>query len=140
MNEIEILMGGREITVAHADGRTETIKVRKVPIRHLDRLGRAWGKEAEEVAVYADRKPEWVDTLTDESFEQIIEIGRELNEVPFAKWFKRQEKALEAIGQKLPDGHDLVEKIVREHSLNSSSSSSQKDTPKNVSGIVPPRN
>lgn len=94
-----ILNDGEELTVTHVDGRTETVKVRKVPIREMRLLGEAWGKEDKEVAVYTGKTDDWVKTLTDESFEAVVERGKELNFLSFKRWFKRQERTLEALGQ-----------------------------------------
>jgi hypothetical protein len=64
----------------------------------MDRLARAWEKEAEEIAVYTDRDVKWTETLSDDSWEEIITTGRRLNEAPFARWFDRKRKALDALG------------------------------------------
>jgi hypothetical protein len=104
---ITILAGGKQVDVAYLDGKTETALVRKIPIRELHELGKAWGKEGEEIDLYCDKPEGWSATLTDESYEQVIETGRELNAGPFERWYARQQQALKMAGINL---QDVVEK------------------------------
>lgn len=105
-HEFEVLNGGTQIEVSFREDQktketppNEIIKIRKVPIRDMQSLARAWGQEDKEIPVYTQRSTEWTQTLTDESWEAVMEEGRRLNEAPFGRWFARQTKALEAMNQ-----------------------------------------
>ncbi len=98
-NEITTIYDGQDIEVTLQNGTRETVKVRKVPLRQLQLLGSAWGREGDEIRIYTQKTDAWVDTLSEESFEEIINIGRNLNEGPFAKWVKRNSRALSVLGE-----------------------------------------
>lgn len=97
--QLATLVAANEIEVAHQDGRKELVRIRKVPIRSMDRLAKVWGQPAKEVAVYADKDSAWVESLTDDSFEAVMEGGRGLNFSSFRKWYRWAEQSLEAVGQ-----------------------------------------
>jgi len=107
--QLETVLDGAEHTLVFADAREETVRIRKIPIRHLSRLGLVWGNEPAEVALYCDKSAAWVDQLTDASFELAVEEGRRLNFTSFEKWFKRQGQVLQAMGQ-MP----AIEKVIKE--------------------------
>jgi hypothetical protein len=108
----EILYGGadlevnRVVTVPNAVPpeklETETVKVRKVPLRKMQDLAKAWGSIEKEMPIYVDRPADWFDSLTDESALAIIQEGRRLNEKTFAAWLRLQTQAAETItGEKI---------------------------------------
>lgn len=96
-NELELLRDGVGLQVNFLDGSNAEIRVRKIPIRHLDRLATALGREAKEVEVYIDRDEAFVSSLCEESFEAIIEKGRELNFTSCEKWLKRNSRVLASL-------------------------------------------
>lgn len=103
---LEILEGGASISVqllpdkpGGVGGGPETVKVVKVSMRNLPELAAAWGKEAREIAVYTNKKPDdpWLDRLSEESWELILREGRRMNFLAFKRFFARNQEALEAI-------------------------------------------
>lgn len=87
--EFEILNGGAEIEVTLNDGRTEKVKVLDIPVRRRAEIGEAIGRgETEEVQLYTGRKLDWIDSLTPESFDKIIEEGHRLNLTKGTAWLK----------------------------------------------------
>ena len=112
VNETENLIDGKKLSITFRDGSTGTAHVRKIPICDMDDLGRSFGKNAAECAVYLGRDEAFARTLDDESFAAVFEEGRRLNFPSFRKWWAWQEQTLEALGQK--DGRDdLVNKVVQ---------------------------
>lgn len=107
MNEatttLEILDGGTSIEVrlriqpGSNEADHENVKVLKVSMRDLPKLAAAWGKEPREIAVYTGRPDAWIDRLTEESWEQILQEGRRLNFLTFKRFFARNQEALDAI-------------------------------------------
>jgi hypothetical protein len=110
--EFEILNDGSQVEVTYISGLKEVVKIRKVPIRDMQSLARAWGQEDKEIPVYTQRPAEWAQTLIDESWEAVMEEGRRLNADPFGRWFSRQTKALEVMGKT-----SAVSKIVEQAML-----------------------
>jgi len=96
------LLDGREIEVTHCDGSTERVKVRKIPIRRLSEFAGAWGRPEKEAPFYADRSPHWTESLTDDSFAELMDVGRELNFASFKRWFRWQVQSLEAVNVPMP--------------------------------------
>ncbi len=98
---IAVLAGGVPATVKHTDGSVEDVQVRKIPMREMPKLALAWGKEDAEIDLYAEKPTGWNATLDDDSWERIVDTGRQLNEVPFGRWYARQERAAKAMGMDL---------------------------------------
>ena len=90
INDLVIINGGVEITVMRLDGAEETVKVRQVPLRHMAQYGSAQGDEAKIIEVVTNKPAEWVDGLTQESQERLVEIGEQLNLDPFYRWSERR--------------------------------------------------
>jgi hypothetical protein len=85
----EVLNNGRILSVTE-NGKPEQVKVRILPIRHLQR----YAERVNDVAYLAELfcgKPEgWADTLSHESVYQIVEEGERLNQSPFGELLRRQ--------------------------------------------------
>ena len=90
INDLVIINGGVEVTVTHLDDTEETIKVRQVPLRHMSEYGNAQGDEGKIIEIVTNKPAEWVDSLTQESQELLIETGEQLNLDPFYRWTKRR--------------------------------------------------
>ena len=113
-SSIEILLDGNEITVTKQNKEVELVHVRKISMRHIQRVGRAIGKgEAEEIELYTEKPPEWVDSLTDESFEAALKEGRRLNFTQGVGWLLRQNQFMSLMSDS-PEVKDLVTKVARE--------------------------
>ncbi len=96
--EIETMHDGVMMTIALVGGTTERVKVRKVPLREMDLLAAAWGRQPAEIAVYCDKPAEWVEKLSDDGWLAIMREGRRLNKSPFKEWFGFQNEAMSALG------------------------------------------
>lgn len=77
----------------------EVIKVRKCPAFDIAKLAAKWGKEMEEVVFYTGRDEKWAQSISDESYEAVLEEGRRLNIPSVTKYFKRAKGTLDALGQ-----------------------------------------
>ena len=87
---LQVLNGGVEIVVEHLTGEKETIKVRQIPLRLMPRYGMAQGDEGKLAELFVNKDEAWVDGITQESQEQIVEIGDRLNIDPFFRWSQRR--------------------------------------------------
>jgi hypothetical protein len=69
------------VTVHYRDGTSATIALAELTIRQLYQFARhlAGGDSAALVALCAGQPPEWVDTLTDESYLALVAKAHELN-------------------------------------------------------------
>jgi hypothetical protein len=104
---LEILKGGCNVPVETEDGATTELFVRKVPLRQMDSLGRAWGKIEEEFEVYTGKKPE---EFTSESVLSAVQEGRRLNFTCFEKWLNISLQTLKPFGGTGLDLESLLQK------------------------------
>ncbi len=103
-NTLETLLDGREVEVVHVakPGESplrELVRVRKVPLRQMQRLAEVWCQPEKEVPFYVGRDAAWLETITDESFERVMDTGRELNLPFFEKWLHWQRQAVVVISR-----------------------------------------
>ena len=99
---IVILAGGVPIVLTYRDGTIEQSTVLKVSQRNMPRLAEAWCNQEKEVEVYLGKPPGWLaslgaNDLSDDSFEAVMEKGRELNATPFDRYYRRQKAGVELI-------------------------------------------
>ena len=87
---LQVILGGVEIPVQHLDGKEELIKVRQIPLRLMPRYGVSQGDEAALIELFTNKDASWVDGLTQESQERIVELGDRLNIDPFFRWSQRR--------------------------------------------------
>lgn len=101
LSEFEILADGSMVTVKFAAENTqdEVVKVWKLGMADMPILANAMGNEASEIAVVTKKPVAWVQGLSDDSFETLIEEGRRLNFTRFSRYWKRQTDLLKAMGQ-----------------------------------------
>lgn len=127
--ELENIIDGVKIPVTYRRKTaqdvptTEEILVRKIPICDLDPLGRAFGTYSKEVAVYAERDEVWAKSLSDESFEAVLEEGRRLNFHKLEKWFGWQDATVKAINSSGLDSNAVVQEVQRKMAEKSPSAS-----------------
>lgn len=99
--------GRRELTVTKTDDSTETITIKKVPLRHMNKLLSAQTKDETLALLYveggADKGDAWLDSLTDESLMAILEKGDAVNDPLFEKWWARHQKKMGRMGIKIDD-------------------------------------
>jgi len=102
----ETLNGGIDCIVTYADGGTETVFVRQLPVKLYPKLAQAqMEEETSLVMLYADKPLEWVEKLTPQAHETIISEGERINADFFWRWVERkmtrQEKLMPGIRGKL---------------------------------------
>ena len=99
-NQLEVLNGGAYVEVQHLDGTKEKLFVRKVSLKTLPLYASAFGTEGKEALFYAGNghSEEWLENLTLESCEALIQEGRRLNFPPLERFRDRQRQALKALG------------------------------------------
>ena len=92
INDLVILAGGVEIEVHHTEGETptETVKVRQLPLRRMADFGNLQANEGALIELFCNKPPNWADTLSLESAEEVVELGMRLNLDPFARWAERR--------------------------------------------------
>lgn len=99
----ETLYDGADLKVTYLDGKTEVVKVRKIPRAELGQyslhIGQVNGDETAECAYYVGRPPAWAETLNDESYDLVLAEGQRLNFTRWAAWFDRQSRKLKLVGQ-----------------------------------------
>lgn len=93
----ETLMGGKELTITKLDKTTERVLVRQLPVSAMSRYASCVTDETAMVELFCDKPDGWADTLTNESFEEIIDEGERINEFFFARWRDRQRRRAERI-------------------------------------------
>ena len=97
LTAFEIISGGVEIKVKHLDNSEETVKVRQLPLRHIAEYGNIQSDEAKVIELVTGKPGDWVDGLSVESQEALIELGESLNFGPFYRWTERRLKANERL-------------------------------------------
>lgn len=121
-NETDIWNEGRrELQVTLQDGSTETVVIGKVPMRRMQQLSSSIKKEDEQVYLFVRKRLngeevtlEWVDTLEEEAFLDILERGWELTGPLFERWFKVQKKRLSHMGIDFDKDLKAAEKTLEE--------------------------
>lgn len=115
-NEVETLLG-REIAVSYdgpASGPFDapaTVTVHKVALRNMARYAGVISQdEAQEIALYTRRSPDWAELLSEESIDAILTTGRELNAKRFANFVQRVTKFDQQIRQAAPALGQLADK------------------------------
>lgn len=103
----EVLADGTNIKVAYENGRPpEIIKVKKISRDNFALLADAIlgdiQAEYPEAACYCGRDVEWARSLTEESFEAVMQEGRRLNFTRFNAWFARRQAVIGMSGIQEP--------------------------------------
>lgn len=96
---------GRDITVQFEDPakQPETVTVRKVSRRLMERYALLAGHdELTEVSFYTGKPAEWVEGLTEEAFDTLVTVGRDLNVKRLANFATRATKFENQIRQAAP--------------------------------------
>jgi len=107
---------GREVTVRfEADPeRTEIVTVRKVALRLLSRFAAVMtADEAAEIAYYTGKSADWAEGLTEESINELLEVGRKLNQKRFENFALRATRFEEQIRRSSPDLAKLAESRIQ---------------------------
>ena len=91
------LIGYKEVTVTHNDKTSQTVRVKQLPVRSMPDYLRAQDDEAALIALACDKKPEWSDTLTPESLENLVAEVEAVNKDFFQRWFERRKQRAERL-------------------------------------------
>lgn len=101
----ETLMGGAPCTANKQDGTQEAVAIRQLPIKLFPDLLAAVENESAMIELFCAKPAGWAETLTLESFEQIVNEGERLNSDFFSRWAQRriarQEKLMPGLTDKL---------------------------------------
>lgn len=101
---MEILTGGTTMVVKFEDGRPEeTVTVRIIRLRQLQEYGQLiyTGDEAGQVGLFVAKDAKWVDALTNDSAEKIVEEGQRLNADFFTRSAARKARIGELLAEKV---------------------------------------
>jgi hypothetical protein len=86
---LSVVLGGVEVPIKFNDGTDGVVKVRELPMRLMQTYLAVYGNEPACVALFCDKPDAWVDGLSRESFERIVEVGEELNLVFLTRYATR---------------------------------------------------
>jgi hypothetical protein len=91
-NGLVLVTGGVELQVKFQDENlpSEIVKVRQLPIRHMDKYLACFDDEAKAIELFCDKPEGWADSLTPASHNELIEKGQELNFPLFDGWYRRR--------------------------------------------------
>jgi|SRR5215471_1778891 len=119
-----IINGGVEMQVIHNDGTKELVKVRHIPATKLEQFMTKIADESTSVSIFCDKPLEWVDSLSQESFTEVVEKGIEINRKFLGKWCSRRAMWTEMLNVGIIA--DLQRKIAALNEVLGSFSSAQK--------------
>ncbi len=109
-NTFEIIAGGARIEALLLSGESQPVVVRYVSIREMDALDAVVVDEPSLIEFFCRQEKGWADTLNPESYETILQKGKELNFPIRDRWLARsvatlREKArqLKSMGGALPE-------------------------------------
>lgn len=99
------LYGDREMTVTKTDNSTETVKVRQLLVKHFPEFIKLIEDEPKQVEFYCGKPDGWSDSLTVNSFEEVLKTGDEMNKDFFERWVQRrlarQEQVMPGMSERL---------------------------------------
>lgn len=81
---------GGQLVVTLTTGQERLIPIRQLKIREMEALLAAQGDEFKLALLYTGQSEEWLDTLTMESQEAVVEAGDRINSDFFGRWFQRR--------------------------------------------------
>lgn len=94
---IETLAGGKTVRAHLTNGTTEAVFVKQLPIRKLPDYLAKQDDEAGLIELACEKPAGWVDNLTVESHEALIEAVEAMNNVPFFAWLRRKVRRAERL-------------------------------------------
>ena len=144
----ETLYDGADVPVTYTDGRTEMVKVRKIPRSEFAQysllIGSLNGDESAECAFYCDKDEAWAKSLDDDSFDRVLAEGQRLNFTRYANWFSRQAAKMQLVKQQSHAIGEALELLNSHPTLKtllvSTNGSSARDTATPISGGTRPTN
>jgi len=118
------IAGGVELIVKHLDGTSERVKIRQIPATKLELFMTKVSDESTSISIYCDKPIEWVDTLEQESINEVCDKGLEINENFLNAWCRRRAKWTEMVNVGVVA--DLQRKLDALHEILASLNSAQK--------------
>lgn len=104
--ELEMVTDASSVTL-DVNGETSEVTIYKIPLKHMQDLGRVWTNFPGEAALYARRDEAWASTLSEENLLTVVEGGRRLNFPLFQRWAKLMADSVSALS-----GNKALENIV----------------------------
>lgn len=101
---LETIIGSKEIEVTLTDGTKQSVTIRKISIRQMQKLLNVMQDDRGRAALYTDKPLDFVDQLDDDSFLAVLKEGRLLNFSRFENWYAEQKALLKALGVLQDDG------------------------------------
>jgi hypothetical protein len=92
--EMTAMLGGVGLKVTLLDGTQEDVLVAALSFAKLPGFGDVVHDEVKLIELVCDRPAGWAVQVVQTHAEQIVLLGRELNEPPFYRWAARQNAAL----------------------------------------------
>lgn len=123
LNNVQLVVGGAEIEIELLDGTRETVLVREIRPRHMEKYLRCFDDEAKSIELFCDKPEGWADTITTASHDTLIEKGQQINVPLFDRWFRRRKERLEILSPGLLEGLKESARKAMEVVSNSTSSS-----------------
>lgn len=98
----EALYDGADAKVTFTDGRSEIVKIRKIPRNLFGTYALLIADESEageiaEAALYCDRPAQWAASLDGPSLDLVLAEGQRLNFPSFRRWYRRRARTLELV-------------------------------------------
>lgn len=93
-----IINGGQSIKARLNNGTTEEVKVKLVPIGKVASYLEKIGDPGAFVDFICGKPKDWSDTVEPDSFMEIDELARKINDPIVARFLKRQQRMMQGIG------------------------------------------
>ena len=90
MAELDTITGGRDIVAKYQDGTTETVRIKQVSIRQMDKYLATIDDEPGRIEFSVGKDAGWADKLTLESHTELIEAVEDVNSNSFFGWLRRR--------------------------------------------------
>lgn len=100
--EIVRLMGGKQVQVDFKNGDSGEVFVKELPVRKMGDFLAAVDNEVELIKMtICNVDDEWVDNLTNDSFEALVEVSLDVNFPTCERWMGRRERLMKKVEPKL---------------------------------------
>ncbi len=119
------VLGGVEIEVEHRDGSKETVLVRQLPVKDMQRFWSGLNNEAASIELVCERPEGWHEKLKPESYQALADKAQEINLPFFRPWVRRQIRWQEAASPGVIEGVKAAIDLALEKVSHSPGSSQQ---------------
>lgn len=115
-NSLQAIVG-KDVEVSHLDGTKENVKVHFLKVSELGEYAKAFEDAATCVKLFTRKAIDWVDNLTHESADKILEIGHEMNSDFLARSVARNSELREKV---IPGFGEMMKGLLSSRSPSSS--------------------